>query len=830
MQGSKRVLAVLIGTFAAMAQAQSDSAGGRVATGGLEEVIVTAERRQSSLQETPLSIVSLGGDTLQMMDINDMESLQDFVANVSIGRGVEGGTAPLFMIRGVGGDTASISGDRGVGLYIDDVFFSRVQGSQLEMLDMNRIEVLRGPQGTLFGRNTTGGAIRYISNKPTDTFEGFIQGAMGSDGREDFQALVNIPFTDKVLGRFQIASFDQDAYVKSVPFNSDVPQMDDMGDQDSVGAAAKLRFLPTDDLTIDFGASYSKSESAGPAMDILTAAVDFQTIALGGVTDGFMDGLPVPPLGGSDGRLLPTPAIPNPAVTDRYLLNDPYKHTGDCYLYSFGADLPPESPYAPGTNFCNWLGEENELTALHLDIAWDISDALKLRSITGYIDTQYKGGTTWGGYGTMIGHRNSDVQSFSQELQLLGETGRSNWVVGVYYSTDDAREDDDRVWLNIWDAGTPADMMDDLVFCCDTEQRKQGQETDSFGIFGQLTYSITERLKTTLGLRYSYDKKSAWAKWATKWNQFTDPAVNVTGVYLPADGLRITAEDSWEALDYRATLDYQITDDLMIYGTVSRGYKSGGININLEDEQAAFNPDHLIINNDPNGFNGGMTSYDPETVTNYEVGVRSEWFDGRARLNVTYFKMDYEDMQLLSPINPLIPTRPPFSYFLNAAKVDIDGVEVDAQVAVTRNLTLHASLGTLDATVEKVSNPFVASVIAEGSTIARAPELSYTLGANYSHQLAHGGTIDFTVNYGFTDEQETNNSSVNSMRLDDYYVVTSRLQYTSPQENWRIALFCTNCTDNEYYTGGAYYRSFFGTTVGHIARPREWVAELKYSF
>ncbi len=227
----------------------------------LEEIVVTAERREASLQETPISIAAFSEADLQEMSIQDVEDLQAFVPNVSIGGSGTSANLVDWHIRGIGSNQNEVGHDRGVGLYVDDVYFSQPVNSLLNVLDVERIEVLRGPQGTLFGRNTTGGAVRYVTRKPTNEFEANIKGTAGSFSRTDIQGTVNVPFSDTVYGRFTAASLSQDGWI------TQRNGQDDLGNRDDQMIRAQIRVEPSDALTFDFNTTAIEGDNGRRAKD-----------------------------------------------------------------------------------------------------------------------------------------------------------------------------------------------------------------------------------------------------------------------------------------------------------------------------------------------------------------------------------------------------------------------------------------------------------------------------------------------------------------------------------------------------------------------------------
>lgn len=743
----------------------------RKRTDFIETLLVTAERRATFFQETPLSIVAFGADDLEQMNADGIDSLQHFLPNVSIGGDFEGGdTQPLFMIRGIGQSAGRSAVERGVGLYIDDVYYPRTTATLFQMLDVERLEVLRGPQGTLFGRNTTGGAIRYMTRKPTDQFEGYVQTTGGSLGRADLQSAINVPFHDKVQGRFQVGVYKRDGYV-------DLTHRDDeRGDMDDTVLRGMLRFLPSSNLTVDLSVTRIDTEDFGPPLHI--SGLDPNQFQTGAVSQ----------------QLLANGEPPLVVNDPRFVDDDRFELNGRCFQENNVLGL-----FDDDFDYCD-KSRSQDLSTFALDLTWDTSP-VTLRSLTAVIDGETNADSDWGGLGTQSFRRTATLDSLSQEVQLSGLTERVAWVGGVYYFRETPVEFD------------PGRFLAPFGPCCIGLDKFRDIETESLGVFGQATFDLSPKANFTGGLRYSRDDKSIDL-------QRSD-----------VDNNRVfSAADEWDALDYRLTLDYRFTDDVMGYATTAKGYKSGGFNDNVDT-------------NAPRNENSGLTSYDPETVVNYEIGLRSEWFRNQVRFNLTGFFMNYEDLILSTPIFTGGLNTTPFITLSNAGDVDLHGFEMDFAWVASRRLQFKGSLantshsyrsladGSALFIVSTCSNPATPTfATCEAQDLARAPEWTYSLSGRWSLNLANRGLLRTTLTYGFTDELETNNSANNSLRLEEYEVVNLRAQYDDPHGRFSLALFGNNLADEQYDTAGANFVQFFGVIQSAPGRPREWGVDLTFHF
>lgn len=783
-----------------------------VAQAQLEEVVVTAEKYESSLQDAPLSILAFSEQQIDNLNVTDLQDLQNFLPNVSIGGQVAaGGSYPNTVIRGIGQATARVNNDRGVALYVDDMFYPRSTGSLLKLLDVERLEVLRGPQGTLFGRNATGGAIRYITNKPSEEFSGRVRTTYGSFDRTDVDGLVNIPFSDQLLGRFQAGYSDRDGFIDEVDINGN--KIGEAGGQEDWAVRGVLRYLPTENITADFSAAMTNVQ-ADPSPYIATK----------------VDALPAGGPVGTAARVR-NHYFTNILGQGPQVANDPRLLSPNNETFPWVCFLDDEAIFNPAvvgdtaakttartTSLCD-RSSEDENTFLNADINVSLSDNLSLRSITGHQDLSTENGTSLFGDG-VIRRFFIDTDVFTQEFQLNYSDERLNWVAGLYYYDESVNRLDQQ---NVAAGGGPF-----VGQCCSFIDDIFVQDVQSLAVFGSGTYSLSDALQVTLGLRYSDEEKDIYV---------TD--TGRSGV----DPITITGNDSWDSFDYRLAVDYQINEDVMVFGSVSTGFKSGGFGADI----VAFVPFSVA----PGAARPGtpqtpvVPSYDQEEVLSYEFGIRSEWFDNRLRANVTGFITEYDNMIIQIP-EFSTPPGPPQLLQDNGANVDFQGIEAELLYAISDAFTLSATYGYLDHEIKDIiqpigrglilnprscadpSNPIAAGC--ELRAIPRAPENSFTLGADYVMNLSGGNELAFNANYAWTDELSSGTSG-NSIMLDSYGILNLRATWRAA-EHWEVALFGTNVTDKFYATSGGTAEIFnqWGGDVLTPGRPREFGATLTYNF
>jgi iron complex outermembrane receptor protein len=778
----------------------------------LEEITVTAERREAGLQRTALSVVAFSAERLDELGINDPQSLADFTPNVSIGDGTgrgSGGTS--VSIRGVNEARVSPVLDPAVGIYVDDVYYGRPQTAFLKLLDVERVEVLRGPQGTLFGKNSVGGAIRYITVKPQfDSVNGYVKVAAGDYDRAEVKGAINLPLSDTAALRFTAAKMSRDGYVERL---SDGVAL---GDEDTLFGMAQLRFQPNDRLDINFRLDYTERDTDdGP-----TKLIDYYRF--NNTTDTTPGG--------------PTAASPGSAASAAW--NGYWGSTPRVY----DPAVPASLYQVEGSGRLPVL--ESESVGAGIDLTWTISDTLSVRSITGYrtvdeftIRDPDDQADAWTFFDDIA---EEGVDFWSQEFQLNGSNfdDRFTWVGGVFYSVEEPyrREIEDRDGRSPLRRGMLI-LNDDAL-----------QETKSLGIYFQGNIAMSDKLDLTLGVRYTEDDKTYRISQVALWDSALaadaagfglapqtppdyngcDPSVQASCVSVAP----LSGGDTFDSITPRVALQYQFTDDFMAYASASMGFKAGGTNDSVADID---------------------TPFEPEELWTYEVGVRSEFADGRARINATYYTSDYTDKQITVTTSPNCVNR----CTTNVGEGSISGFEIDAVALLGDSFQVHAGLGTIDAKWDTIDNPSAGVTLI--SEFGRAPELSYTLGGRYTFELANSGQIVATADYAYTDDQNSSPQDSTTIFIQDYSLLALRLAYISPDARWETSLFCTNCTDEEYYYGGAAWgassdntpfpgvkpaNSYIfvengqnpdgiappGITLLNIGAPRMWGVDFRYNF
>jgi iron complex outermembrane receptor protein len=748
---------------------------------GLDEVVVTATRTgETNLQTTPIAVTSISGPDLATRNIESLLDVASYVPSLSIGnRPGKGAGFGAVSLRGMGVDAQDSS--QAVGTYIDDVFYASNYGNILGLMDVERIEVLRGPQGTLFGRNTIAGAIQYVTKAPSNEFGGYVNGTLGNFDRKDVSAALNIPvsstFGIRVAGQFNSV----DGFV-----HDDLNNID-RGALDTKIGRVRARWTPTEQLQIDLKAEYAESETNGRPVLLTGINNNAQFIAL---ANAFRDAF--------------APGAPSYGFTNAHI--SPSRHPGDFSNSGFGTTDFTDSDTRIGQG----------------TIAYDVSDNLKIKSITSYSKTNSLINIDFDAtpQALLAVQDENHNKAFTQEVQLIGSgaDGRLNYTLGGFLFDSDVR------------ARQPIGIG---FFPLDTSIGWSVYKIKSYAGYAQLSFEVTDQLSLAAGLRHTRDSITA----------------GVEGAFLlPPGGAPIPQTFNSEKAKYtdwspHIGVNFKATDDVFLFAKASKGFRAGG-----------FTLDRNFVT-DPEAGNRLAVPFRPETAWTYEIGARIEALDGRLRFNPTIFQTDWKDIQFLKP------GTVPNIFTSNAGDARIRGVELESQFAVSDRLVLSGSLSHLDAKYTRldtgirvvfpngfitnpgfvartspvpiipVGAPLIRNYIDFDTPLSRAPKYKYTIGARYTAPLGNGGQVVANADYAWTDRQKSLAEGIAPM-LPSYGLLNARLQYNSPNKDWSISVFGNNLT-NEFYTVN---ETAFdtGLTVGmrleDPGRPRSYGIELSFNF
>ena len=707
----------------------------------MEEVVVSARRRDESLQDVPLTVTSINADSLEARNVTNLRDLNTLVPNITVGAAAGfGGSNSSVFIRGIGQARSASVAEPGVGIYIDGVFLGQADGGLIDLVDVERIEVLKGPQGTLFGKNSIGGLIHYVSKKPSDEFEGSFKTTVGRFNRTDIEGFVNIPLNDSTALRFSALTKNRDGHVTDI-FDPTNPV--DVGDIGTRAARMQLRHQPSDVLDINLSLDYTKMRTNGTPTSVTAGNPDaFPALVFGPE--------PGPPIAVGTLGEVGTEPVPEP--------------TGDLFTTRLSADTM--------TDFTGY--------GVNLGIEWALSDNTTLKSITAYRTFDNDIVSDFDGSASVL--RDERVtrthDQFQQEFQLLGTLAeeRFNYVAGLFFFTKNPT--DNRAQQRNTLGG-----LNSLDF---------DLETDSYAIYGEGEYSLTDKLSVSAGLRFTEEEGS----------------LNST-----RNGTSGSVEEDFSSTDYRISARYRLSDEVMVYSSVATGFKSGGFNDRDPDPSMPF--DNLV-------------PYDPETADSFEIGLKGNALDGSLIYNLSAFTTQYEDLQLPQIV-------PGFEDVVvgNIGEAQIDGIEADFVYGVNENVRLNASIGWMDARITdgRTDDGSENGETPTGTQLGRSPDLSYSIGAEYFTQVENGASWSLRADWGWKDDHRTIPSIANAIPQDAYGLLSARMSYTSADDRWSIAVFGTNLTDETYLVGGLdLFNTPFGATTVEVARPREWGASIKVNF
>ncbi len=765
--------------------AQQDN-GARESAGGIEEIVVMARRRAESLQETPLSVTAISSEGLEARGIEKVSQVTEVAPNV-----VFEPTAPLtgssnngsIFIRGIGTTEFSLGTDPGVGLYVDDVYLARTSGNVMDIVDVEAIEVLRGPQGTLFGRNSVGGAVIIRSKRPDEEYAGRLKAQYGTDSLWSVGGMLNLPVTDTVRARVSALRKSQDGYV------DDVANIEDFGSKKSSAARAIIEWTPTDNFVVTTGFDYTR-ENNSAAPYVLIDLFDENPLVPGAPTFVALANLGLG-CGTSQGNT-------GGSCVDQYYIRGPHEtvhgySTDDRFLNDFNKE-PFQSK-----DFTEVFGTS---ITLELDL-----DAVTMKSVTAYREVESRNPRNPDHTPFNVLEANSDLEQdqISTEFQLSGlaVNERLEWVSGFFYMKEEGYQLDS---VALW----PLTLFSGGDFT-----------NENWAVFGQGTFDLTDDLELTLGARHTNEDKTFRAvsdNFLFGRTQvllsFRPLALGIPGATPADDKIEIppiTIFDdptplSFEETTYHANLAWHVSDTLMAYTSLSRGYKAGGF------EQRLASPVPAAL------------TFDPEFADAYEVGFKSTLFDRKLRLNGSLFYTDYQDIQCAVVIG-IAPTT------INCGDGEITGIELEANWVPDANWLIDFSFGYLDAQWAKGTlTPLAATVgILEDNDLGMIPEFTMAAGVSYDIALGANGTLTPRVDWSYRGDVYKDASNTPSLRQDAYHLVNVGLFWNSPNERVRMSLQGRNVTDEIYIMTGV-SQPDGGFTEAVYSRGAEWWASIEYNF
>lgn len=712
------LLVVIMGLPGTVVAQDDDTEGDFV----IEEVVVTAQRREQNLQDVPIAISAFTADAIQKNMFRDVGQYINKTPNASF---ITNGSRSRrqISIRGVTNFLGFV-GTSTTGFYVDD--FS-VAGSTINppIMDVERIEILRGPQATYFGRNALGGGISITSKKPTNDFHGTVMADYSSFNTNDLEGVINIPIvTEKLAMRINLKDRSSDGNIKNInPTGGG-------NDSDYQYAKASLRWLPTDNLTIDGTFQWAEEEV------------------------GMREGVPSGVFSNFAGNVLFAGEFPD--------------RTGDGRSDPFIDDIGffPGNRNRTNFNHPQSVGTKFSLGVLRID--YERSNLL-FTSITGFIDSDFtlNGDIDGSSRDYFNEFRNLERKSVSTEFRIQN-TNESplQWNLGFLYAEDEGIDTNRTFVGEEMSFGLPDG------FLIDSEDSTS--DGDTWAIFGQVDYDFSDKLTASIGGRYSEETKAA----------------NISG-FGGGFEQTLTAEDTFTDFSPRLALTYRSNDSLTWYGTISKGFKSGGV-------QIAPNPE--------------AETYDPEELWNYEVGVKTDLLDQRLRLNAAVFYMDWTNLQVAFQEN-IINENGDFEIWggvNNADSATSKGAELSLTALLTEKLMVDFGVGYLNAKFDS----FTALIdgqnhVLDGYTIPNSPK--WTMNANAQYDFRAGGKWDGYVRLEWI-YRDAINPNVTSLIYEGFPWDVPSFNYFNLRigllsDNWQLVAYAENLFDNNFYTN-AYQKAF----------------------
>lgn len=770
----------------------------------LAEIVVTAQKRSENLQDVPIAISAFTAEALGERNVSDVATIGKLSPNVNLDSGAFTSSSSVLsaFIRGIGQSDFSINFDPGVGVYVDGVYLGRTAGANLGLSDVERIEVLKGPQGTLFGRNTIGGAVNIVTASPTKELAFTGELTAGSYNRLDFRGMVSGPVSDTLSASLAFATKNRDGYVKRIPFDTTgylidstyfiprVASSDREGGMGEYTLRGKLQWEPSDTITSTLSVDYTHIKTSnmpftllragsGPFADVYNGCISLDTATLAAIGLGAVCGpraVVGTALGGANAD-----ADPN----NNRLLWGPQFVTGDI-----------DTTYATGNS-----QERTEVFGAANTLSWDIADEMTLRSITAYRELHYNPAADFDGSPLeyLEAKDNMDQKQFSQEFQLVGTAmeKKLKYLFGAYYYNEVASEKQLVTLAN-------------LVFFNSQTKFK----TRALALFTNISYQLTDSLGLTIGARYTKERKRAFI------DQKDENAVllyKLTGCFPVSELCRVAlgypdasaplnflplqeTQQNFENFSPRIAVDYKVNDNIMLYASWAKGYKSGGWTARVTAPLPA------------------IPTFGPEKATTWEAGFKSELFDRRVRLNMAAFTTKYAGLQVnfLRGVSPTIE---------NAGDARIKGFEGELTAVLTDQFTLTASVGYLDAYYTRVEP---GADITINSELQKTPKWSFGVSPRFEVPVGANGSFIALVDYSYRSRVANDAPNTPLIYRNAANDLSASLTY-KPNERLRFTAGGTNLLNDRYLVSGV-DQAATGFTHGTYNRPPEWYAQIGVTF
>ena len=759
----------------------------------LAEVVVTAQFREQNLQSTPLSITAVSAALLESRNQTNIAEVANQAPNVSLKpQGQAYGPAMGASIRGIGQYDFNPALEPGVGIYVDDVYYATLTGSVLDLLNLDRVEILRGPQGTLAGRNSIGGAVKLYSKKATGSNTGSLSATFGSRSRQDLRGSADFALSDTLFAQIAGVSKRQGGYITRLDYACKNPSsglpiiapvsgncvLGTQGDVNYDAMRAALRWMPADNLEIGVAVDMTDDDRspAGAVMVQGSTAVKAN----------------IQPVQATPSTYLPLSAFLVP-YGSYYNYATFYNPAGTFSRTSGGVTTnTPELETRPDirSKFKGWGTSGN--------IDWKISDSLALKSVTAYrqYDSYFSNDNDLSPLANSLGFGTLKFHSFSEELRLNG-TALANdaieYTIGGFYMNQYS------LYATTQDLRYSATSLTQFI-------GNDPVNADSKAVFGHLAYKATDKLTANLGIRRTSEHKD-----------YTFSRRTYTGALHPSLGALDGVKSNYdgEKTDYRVNVQYQFSPTVMGYAQYATGFKGGGIS--------------------PRPFSAAQAvPFNPEDVKSYEAGVKSDFFDRMLRVNASVFMSKYRDMQLSISNCPQYPPASPCAVLTNAGNSDIRGFELESVIRPADGLSIDASFSYLKFKYDYINpaagGPTLLTGPQFGMYPAYTPKLKWSAGMQYEMGLGENGSLTPRIDASYQGELWTSGANAATNRIAPYTLVNARVTWRNGKGDWESSAEVTNLTDRYYFMTRFDQYSSTGVTDGQPGRPREFAITVKKKF
>jgi iron complex outermembrane receptor protein len=759
---------ILLGSRAALGQAVATDS-----TGALEEVVVTARHTTEALIDVPISIAAFSGDDLQARNIEDLADVARFSPNLQFDgtAAVSGSTiASTVFIRGIGQTDFTLNSDPGVGVYVDGVYVARSVGSLLDLIDIQSVEVLRGPQGTLFGKNTIGGALNITSQRPSSEASGYLEMQGGNFDRRNIKARFDAPLSDSLTTSLSFASLNEEGYQQRIL----QPNEEDLGDIDRIVARGRAIWSASDSFEADVIVDYSRGREQSVPQSVLVIEPNTGAPFLGVAAGLNPSGL----------------TTLRPQFAGRF--------TGADLLDGSFITGDPRKTYYGGESRSDF-----DIFGVSVTLSWTIGD-VDVKSISAYreVDSDFARDSLSSPFVVADTIDQYDQKQWSQELRLSGTFlgSRGSYIAGLYYLAEEGTN-----------SNLVATSLGDL---------KSGGSVDneSAAAFAQFNFDFSDIFAITAGVRYTDEQKGFSPGFEGESQRFETN----TGLGLPLPPvIPLIADGDYQydtdQVDTTVALQVHFTPDLLTYASYSTGFKAGGFS-----QRIGPGPGNPIP----------APSFRPEDVKVYELGTKWLGLNGRLRITAAAFFTDYEDVQITPLFEGIGPvTRNAGEAEIRGGEFEWAFIPDDRWEFTAGIGVLHTEYKALTDEAQANRNLDGSRVLTLDTELAKSPD--WSANASLAHHWDVGrGSLTARVDWSYTSELFNDVLNSEELARDELNLLGASLGFASGDGLWDLSIRGTNLTDEEYIIAGnaERYVQNIGYTQATYARPREWWIALRRNF